>query len=77
MKYLKKHYIPDLQVFDEGEYWETGDFEILKEKMDFIADKTESVAKELSLVSTRHISKYSDEELALMIEKIIEKKIEK
>ncbi|QTA85008.1 hypothetical protein [Desulfonema magnum] len=76
LQYLKKHYIPDLQVFDEGEYWETGDFEILKEKMDFIADKIEAVANTLSLVSSGHISKYSPEELALMIEKIIEVKTE-
>jgi len=34
LKYLKKRYISDLQVSDEGQYWETGDTRILREKMD-------------------------------------------
>ncbi|MDM8523818.1 hypothetical protein QUF80_10660 [Desulfococcaceae bacterium HSG8] len=76
LKYLKKYYIPDLQVFDEGEYWETGDIEILREKMDFTDDKTESVSGAFLYISREHVSKYSDEELILMIEGLLREKFD-
>ena len=50
LKYLKKRYMSDLQVSDEGEYWETGDIRILREKMDLIDEKIEQLASQLSSV---------------------------
>jgi hypothetical protein len=73
LKYLKKHYIPELEVFDEGEYWETGDPEILKEKMNFIADKMDAFSKELSRVSIGHLSEYSAQDIVFVIEGLLNK----
>lgn len=39
LKYLRKHYISNLEVFDEGEYWETGDIDRLSEKLSFLQSK--------------------------------------
>ena len=33
LKYIHEHYLPELQVRDEGEYWETGSYETLRKKM--------------------------------------------
>jgi hypothetical protein len=74
LKYLKEHYIPDLEVRDEGEYWETGDFELLKEKMDFLNEKMDAVSGELSRVTGRHLERLSPQELASMIEALLQHK---
>jgi hypothetical protein len=74
LKYLKEHYIPDLEVRDEGEYWETGDFELLKEKMDFLNEKMDAVAGELSRVTGSHLERLSPQELASMIEALLQHK---
>jgi hypothetical protein len=36
LKYLKRRYISDLEVTDEGGYWETGNWEALIQKMESI-----------------------------------------
>ena len=74
LKYLKEHYIPDLEVRDEGEYWETGDFEVLKEKMNFLNEKMDAVAGELSRVTGDHLERLSPQELASMIEALLQHK---
>ena len=33
LKYIKEHHLPSLEVDDEGEYWETGDYRVLEDKM--------------------------------------------
>ena len=73
-KYLKKHHIPDLEVHDEGEYWETGNFETLKMKMDFVGEKIAAVSATLSGVIKGHIEKFSADELASMIEALLRDK---
>lgn len=45
LKYIKKKYIPNLKVNDEGDYWETGDIKILKEKLKFLSNKIDLCAK--------------------------------
>jgi hypothetical protein len=71
LKYLKKFYLPDLEVEDEGAYWETGNFEILKEKMDFVGEKIAAVRAELSRVTKGHIESFSADEVASMIEALL------
>ncbi|MCF6358821.1 MAG: hypothetical protein L3J54_13550 [Draconibacterium sp.] len=39
LKYLKQKYISNLEVWDEGDYWQTGDAKILYEKFDFLNNK--------------------------------------
>ncbi len=57
-----------MEVYDEGHYWETGNFEILKEKMELITEKIQAVTAEMSRVTQSHISCFSADELASMIE---------
>ena len=68
LKYLKKRYISDLQVSDEGQYWETGDVRVLKEKMDFIGGKIDQLASDLSGGRWGDMSGLSAEQIALRIE---------
>jgi len=68
LKYLKKRYIADLQVSDEGEYWETGDIRVLREKMDLIGKKIEQLSTELSLPHFGDVSGLSADEIASRIE---------
>jgi len=71
LKYLKKRYISDLQVSDEGEYWETGDIRILKEKMDLIDEKLKHISMELSSVRFGDVSGLSAEQIAFRIEQLL------
>ncbi len=68
LKYLKKHYLADLQVSDEGEYWETGDIGILRRKMDFIGRKIEQLSRDLSSIRLGDVSGLSGEQIAFRIE---------
>ena len=74
LNYLKEHYIPDLEVSDEGEYWETGNFDVLKEKMNFLDQKMDAVCGELSRVTGNHLERLSPQELASMIEALLQHK---
>lgn len=50
LKYLKKKYINNLQVFDEGSYWETNDKILLAQKLDFLTmklDELEGILNEI------------------------------
>lgn len=47
LRYLKKHYIHDLKVTDEGEFWETEDRAGLIEKTEFLQSMIEQIAEGL------------------------------
>ena len=76
LKYLKEHYIRDLEVDDEGEYWESSNLETLSAKMELINEKIGMLSNELSRINSGHIDKFSPVELATMIETLVRKKIE-
>ena len=76
LKYLKKVHLPDLQVQDEGQYWETGNFETLKEKMDFVSEKIAAVSATLSRVTKGHVEKFSADELASMLEALLQNRFD-
>ncbi len=44
LRYLKKHYLRDLEVTDEGEYWETENRDTLTEKKNFLQGKIDALA---------------------------------
>jgi len=71
LKYIQEHYLPELQVRDEGEFWETGNHETLKEKMNLISDKINVISSELSRVTGSHLEKLSADDLASMVEALI------
>ncbi|MBN2091147.1 hypothetical protein JW964_16160 [candidate division KSB1 bacterium] len=50
LKYLREKYVPDLEVIDEGGYWETGDKNILLERRGFLFDKIHQLENALSSI---------------------------
>lgn len=47
LRYLKKHYLHDLVVKDEGNFWETENLEILREKKQFLQGMIDQIADAL------------------------------
>ncbi len=76
LKYLKEHHLPELEVRDEGEFWKTGNFETLKEKMDLLNEKMDAISGELSRLTGSHLEKFSAEEVASMIEALLTAKFD-
>ena len=74
LKYIKRKYIFDLQVTDEGEYYETENKELLQQKWDFLLNKFEEVSSLLENNLTNEDKKLSSDNLADKIEKIIQKR---
>lgn len=77
LKYLKKRYIPDLKVFDDGDYWETGDKEILIQKMSFIKEKLDTLQEIVSDIEIENPDQYTSEQLAKILEEKIKKSLDK
>jgi len=50
LKYIQQRYIPDLNVTDEGEFWETGDIELLTRHMDFLDKKINEISNKLTKI---------------------------
>ena len=48
LRYLKKRYLSNLKVTDEGKFWETEDLETLRETKGFLSDKIDQIAGALS-----------------------------
>jgi hypothetical protein len=48
LRYLKKRYLGNLEVTDEGEYWGTEDLDKLREKKQFLQGMIDTIAGELS-----------------------------
>lgn len=65
LKYIKEHHLPNLEVQDEGGYWETGDHRALIEKMRLIQDKIDYLSRELS---SEPLDDLSVDEIAARIE---------
>lgn len=66
----------DLEMQDEGAYWETGNFEVLKEKMDLIDEKIAAVSAELSHLTEGHLKSFSADEFATVIEALLRDKFD-
>lgn len=71
LKYVKRRYVSDLQVSDEGQYWETGDIRILREKMNLIGVKIEQISAKLSSARFGDVSGLSADEIASRIEQLL------
>ncbi len=48
LRYLKRRYLSNLQVSDEGEYWETEDLDKLRHKKQFLQGMIDQIAGQLS-----------------------------
>ena len=72
LRYLKKHYLSDLSVRDEGDYWETGDLETLKKKKDFLQSKIKQLGEALETEGALP-EDFSVDELIARIEAMVKK----
>lgn len=75
LDYMKKKYVPDLEVKDDGEYWETLDRERLMGKRGFISGKMAQFEKALSAVKFDH--EPSREEVLEKIDEVIKRMMKK
>jgi len=74
MKYVQQKYIGNLKVTDEGSYWETGDADLLQQKMDFLNTKMDELA---DLTETINRDKDNTAEtLAGKIEKLLQERMQ-
>jgi hypothetical protein len=64
LRYLKKHYLSDLIVKDEGEFWETGNREALIEKKDFLQSKINQLGEALESTELDSKTQSIDEMIA-------------
>ena len=72
LRYLKKHYLSDLHVRDEGDYWETENLATLKEKKDFLQSKINQLGDALKTAEPLPEG-LSVDELIARIEAIVKK----
>lgn len=77
LKYLKKHYISNLEVSDEAVYWERGNRKNLEDKMRFIDEKLQYISNELSSEKFGSMSGLPAEEIAAKIEALFRNKSHK
>lgn len=75
LKYLQQKYIENLNVTDEGSYWETGDADLLKKKMDFLNAKINEIADALETLPRDENE--TAESLADKIERLLKEKFRK
>ena len=73
LKYLKQKHIRNLKVIDEGDYWETMDKTILKEKIDFLASKIDLFEDILDTHHRELGDAETPEEIADKLEEILKK----
>lgn len=75
LQHLKKRYIANLEVHDEGGYWESGDVNELKRRFDSINRSLDVLEAALSTVKLDHTKANSPEEFTQMIERILKGKL--
>ena len=71
LKYIQQKYISNLDVYDEGEYWQTGDEKILKRKIDFLNSVMDQLEDVLNTIEIKEGS--SAESIADKIEEVLKK----
>lgn len=70
LKYLKKHYISNLEVWDESEYWDTGDRRKLEEDMTLLNGKLQHLSATISSGRMGDLTGLSADEIASRIERL-------
>jgi len=71
LRYLEKKYFQTFEVNDEGDYWKTGDEDLLKEKMKFLTHKMDTLAQALDDSWLRAEPGDSDLDILVKIEKVL------
>ncbi len=74
LKYLQQKYMDNLEVMDEGSFWDTGDAGLLKKKFDFLNAKMDELA---GLLETIEIEKDDTANTSAdKIEKLLKEKMQ-
>ena len=68
LEFLKNRYIPDLEVMDEGGYWESRDEAALRKSISFLNEQMDRMEEILSTIGREEVKGLSTEELARLIE---------
>ena len=71
--YIKKKYISNLKVIDEGNYWETRDTKILEEKSSFLNKKIDQIGNIISEIKIDGTD--TSETILRKIENVLKKKL--
>lgn len=71
LKYIQQKYISNLDVYDEGDYWQTGDENILKGKIDFLNSAMDQLEDVLNSIELKEGS--TAESVADKIEELLKK----
>jgi hypothetical protein len=74
LRYVKKRYISDLEVHDDGGYWETGDMDDLERRIDSINRALDVLEAALSSDEYRRTKPSTPEDLLQIIERILNEK---
>ncbi len=75
LQYFKKRYVSDMEVLDEGEFWETGDERRLREKIAFLDRKIAAAADALSSADIAGAAAPSPRRMADVVEDILRRKL--
>jgi hypothetical protein len=70
---IKKEFVPNLEVMDEGEYWERRDLGVLRQKISFIQHAIDALAGELENDRLSPEAREDPEILATRIERLARK----
>ncbi len=71
LQYVKKHYIPNLEVNDDGQYWETGSTKTLQDKRKLINQKMDEIGISLSGITHQQFENKTPAEVADIVEEIL------
>ncbi len=74
LRHLKKRYIRDLEVHDDGGYWETNDARELERRIASINEAMDILEQELSNLRVPNRSVLSAEKIADKIEEVLKKR---
>ncbi|MCA1809631.1 MAG: hypothetical protein LC725_09310 [Lentisphaerae bacterium] len=74
LKYLQKKYFSNLEVDDEGGFWETGDRPALEAKMRLLNEKMDELVSDLQSESLGDLSGLSAEEIASRLEDFLKER---
>ena len=70
LRYVQKHYVSNLEVRDDGGYWDTGDLAELRRRMDLINNMIADMTTALTGPRFAHLAGQSAEDVVAAIEKI-------
>lgn len=73
LKYLKQKYMSDLEVEDEGNFWDTGDFNQVETRMKVIKDAMTAIESSLSELKDIDPSELTKDAILKKIESVIKK----